>query len=237
VKGISWIDRHFYPEYEDNWDDSQFRQCILRAVRPDQRMLDLGAGAGIVADMNFRGQVKWVCGVDLDPRVLKNQYLDEAALANIVDLPYPDNSFDLVISDNVMEHVEDPELVFREVYRVLKTGGIFFFKTPNRLHYMPLIARLTPYRFHRWFNRKRGREAEDTFTTHYKCNSEKQIIAIARLAGLRLKSISLIEGRPEYLRFNMFLYLFGVAYERLVNMTPYLSNYRILLIAKIVKPS
>ena len=39
----------------------------------------------------------------------------------------------------------------------LKPGGCFFGKTPNRNHYMPLAARLTPLSFHKWFNKKRGR--------------------------------------------------------------------------------
>ncbi|MEI2780661.1 MAG: hypothetical protein V9H25_05130 [Candidatus Competibacter sp.] len=43
--------------------------------------------------------------------------------------------------------------VFREVARVLKRGGVFLFKTPNKTHYMPTIARLTPHRFHQFVNR------------------------------------------------------------------------------------
>lgn len=237
MSGVSWLDGYFYPEYEDNWDDALFRKQILKSVRSDQRMLDLGAGAGIVSAMNFRGRVKWVCGIDLDPRVLSNPHLDEAAVASITDLPYSDDSFDLVISDNVMEHIEEPELVFKEIYRVLKPGGMFLFKTPNRLHYMPIIARLTPYRFHQWVNRKRGREAEDTFVTHYKCNSEKQVKALTRMSRLKIKNLLLVEGRPEYLRINVFLYLLGVIYERIVNMGPCLRNHRILLMAEIIKPS
>jgi len=40
------------------------------------------------------------------------------------NLPYKDNSFDFVISDQVIEHLEDPKKAIRECYRVLRNGGI-----------------------------------------------------------------------------------------------------------------
>lgn len=47
------------------------------------------------------------------------------------DLPYKDNSLDLVIADSVMEHVDDQSKVFKEVGRVLKPGGAFYVKTTS----------------------------------------------------------------------------------------------------------
>ena len=48
------------------------------------------------------------------------------------DLPYPDLSFDIVVSVDVLEHVMDLEKVVREVRRVLRPGGWFLFDTINR---------------------------------------------------------------------------------------------------------
>ena len=121
-----------------------------------------------------------VCGVDLDPRVVDNPMLDEGRIANADGIPYEDARFDVVFSDNVLEHLDEPLQVFLEVARVLKPGGVFLFKTPNLWHYMPTIARLTPHWFHQYVNRLRGRAEVDTFPTRYRANCLRDI---KRLAG------------------------------------------------------
>ncbi|GGG94298.1 MAG TPA: hypothetical protein DF715_15660 [Oceanicaulis sp.] len=232
---VAWMDRTFYPGYARNWDDALFRERILAAMPESAEILDVGAGAGIVEMMNFKGIARHVCGVDLDPRVEQNPYLDEGRQADAGNIPYPENRFDLVFADNVMEHLEHPEEVFREICRVLKPGGQLLFKTPNRNHYMPLIARATPHAFHQWVNRRRGRAEEDTFPTRYRANSRAQIQRLAQATGFRVERIELVEGRPEYLRMFPLTYAAGTLYERLVNATALFSRFRILLIATLLK--
>jgi len=165
---IARMDRRFYPAVSGNWDDQLFAERIQAVLRADDNVLDLGAGAGIIPAMNFRGKARRICGIDLDPRVTDNPFLDEGRVCDANSIPYPDNSFDLIFSDNVFEHLEQPELVLKEAMRVLKPGGRLLFKTPNRRHYMPLIARMTPHRFHQFVNRLRGRDEVDTFPTVYR---------------------------------------------------------------------
>lgn len=230
TKATAWIDRRLFPAFGENWDDRLFRERILARLSRDSVVLDLGAGAGIVEHMDFRGHAARICGVDLDPRVTENPYLDEGLVADGATIPYPERTFDLVFSDNVLEHLADPGAVFAEVARVLKPGGLFLFKTPNRHHYMPLISQLTPHWFHRYVNRKRGRASEDTFPTFYRANSRTDVARLAAATGYSVDSIELIEGRPEYLRMFVFTYVAGLAYERLVNAFSALSGFRILLI-------
>lgn len=225
-----WMDQAFYGRFADNWDDELLRERVLKHLAAKAEVLDLGAGAGIVPQMNFRGLAGRVCGVDLDPRVTENPYLDEGRVSDAGGIPYPDRSFDLVFSDNVLEHLSEPTDVFREVARVLRPGGRFVFKTPNKWHYMPTIARLTPHGFHQRVNTWRGRAAVDTFPTLYRANSRQAVERLAADTGFEVERIERIEGRPEYLRLSAASYAVGVAYERLVNSTPLLERFRILLV-------
>ena len=54
-------------------------------------------------------------------------------------LPFPNGAFNCVLSDNVVEHIPGAFLSphFREVFRVLKSGGRYVFRTPNRLFEHP----------------------------------------------------------------------------------------------------
>jgi SAM-dependent methyltransferase len=230
------MDQTWYPGVQQNWDDLLFRERVLRALKPESMVLDLGAGAGLVKQMNFRGLARRICGVDLDPRVTSNPMLDEGRIANAGVIPYADGTFDIVFSDNVLEHLEDPIEVFREVARVLKSGGAFLFKTPNKWHYMPTIARLTPHWFHQYVNRLRGRPEADTFPTLYRANTKETVMRFAAEAGMRVERLDRIEGRPEYLRMNGLTYLAGAGYERLVNASEAFAPLRILLVGTLRKP-
>ena len=232
----NWLDRGRYAAFETRWDDRLLRAAVLREIGPDKDLLDLGAGAGIVPEMNFKGQARRVCGVDPDPRVAMNPNLDDGREGLGESIPYADASFDVVVSDNVLEHLDDPVSVFREVRRVLRPGGVFLAKTPNRWHYVAIGASVTPHSFHRKFNEARGRASVDTFPTRYRANPRGQLARIARDAGLELVSVDFFEGRPEYLRRWGALYLLGAAYERIVNSTRLFAPVRVVLIAKLRKP-
>lgn len=232
-KLCQWLDRTFYPGFSKNWDDQLFRERIISELKPDSVMLDLGAGAGIVSQMNFKGLAQRVCGVDLDPRVERNPFLDESRVSDAGGIPYPDDAFDLVVSDNVLEHLVEPLKVFKEVKRVLKPNGVFLFKTPNKWHYMPMIASLTPHSFHQFINRIRGRSEVDTFPTLYRANCPRDVALLAQDSGFAVERIELIEGRPEYLRMMAPSYVIGILYERLVNRFECLATFRILLVGKL----
>ncbi|MCP4192352.1 MAG: class I SAM-dependent methyltransferase [Planctomycetaceae bacterium] len=234
---VRWIDRTFYSDFESKWDEKLLRDCILEVLTPESRLLDLGAGRGVLPQTNYKDRCAFVAGVDPDPAVLKNPHLNEAKVQEAPDylIPYPDESFDVVVSNSVIEHIRDPNAFFAEVNRVLSPGGLFVAKTPNRVHYMPTVARCTPHWFHTFYNKLRGREEEDTFPTTYPCNRKKDVAKTATAEGFDVVQIKVIEGRPEYLRLTAATYLCGLAYERFVNLSPMLEQFRIVMIFQLRK--
>lgn len=230
---VEWIDRRFYAEFGSNWDDELFRERIVARLDENSAVMDVGAGSGIVRQMNMKGVAGRVCGIDTDPRVRDNPFLDEGKVAEATAIPYPDGTFDLAFANNVLEHLADPGAVFAEIGRTLKPAGRFLFKTPNRRHYVAVLARLTPHWFHEWVNSLRGRDAADTYPTLYRANTARDVRRLAESSGFEVVALEHIEGRPEYLRMNSLLYLIGLAYERLVNRFEMLAGFRVILIGEL----
>ena len=101
-------------------------------------ILDFGCGAGGV----FRGlrSLGFVNaeGYDLAESSRLSEDWDHLTTGTVMNqrLPYADNSFDLIISDQVFEHVQDQATVFQELYRITRPGGHGLHCIPAR--YMPI---------------------------------------------------------------------------------------------------
>jgi SAM-dependent methyltransferase len=181
--------RRFYPEANVSGFSHvdgmiAFFTQIAAILRPTDHVLDFGAGRGepLLDDpvdfrralSNLQGRCAHVEGCDLDEVVLKNPFLDhaEVILPN-EPLPYADNHFDLVVARSVLEHVENPDHVARELLRVVKPGGLIAAVTPNKFGYFAIGARLVPNRMHARALKtiQPGRRAEDVFPTRYKMNT------------------------------------------------------------------
>jgi len=225
VMAVSDAKRRWYPE-ERLSNDEPFRRMVYEAVGPESRVLDAGAGAGQLFPYQLKGRVREILGVDLDPRVKTNPQLDVGIVADLAHIPIDDDSCDVVFSRYVLEHIADPKPFLSEMNRVLKPGGHFLFLTPNKWHYVSLVARAAPHGFHAWYNRLRGRQTEDTFPTCHRLNSPPAIRRHFRRAGFREKHLVFLECCPNYLTFSMPSFLVGLFYERAVNSTDLLAWLR-----------
>ena len=190
--GPTLIER-FYPEARFGGftrDDGgiEFFTRIAALLRPTDRVLDYGAGRGaqIATDeceyrralKTLKGRVAHLEGCDVDPAVLDNPYLDAAKVIDPAQpLPYPDASFDLVYSNWVFEHVEDPATVAAELLRVTKPGGYICAVTPNKRGYIALAARLAGNKRHVSLLERiqPDRQAVDVFPTTYRLNTRAAI--------------------------------------------------------------
>jgi len=77
------------------------------------------------------------------PDIPLGAYKNGNRCENLERMTFPDNSFDLFITQDVMEHVNNPEKAFKEISRVLKPDGIYLFTVPiyqNIDHSYPRIS-------------------------------------------------------------------------------------------------
>ncbi len=230
---VAALVNRFYPDYHDeNW---YFRRLLARYLTPGMRVLDAGCGRDADLARYLQAAGCRVLGVDLGPGLSENSALHYPVRGNLEALPFSNESVDLVTCRYVAEHLKEPVKVFRELARVLRRGGKVVLLTPNRWHYVALIARLTPHAFHRWVNARRGVPADDVFPTHYRANSRSQLLSVAQGCGLRPVEIQLLELRPNYLLFSTPTFLLGVLYERVVNRISWLSPLRVNILAVLEK--
>ena len=106
----------------------------LGPIRPGEAVLDLGCGAGFDAFVAAQlvGPAGRVVGIDLSPEMLT---MAEAGLreaespqiefqvAQVEVLPFPDTSFDVALSNGVLNLIPDKAVALREIFRVLRPGG------------------------------------------------------------------------------------------------------------------
>lgn len=154
-----------YRELRPGWDPSQtiYRQLIDRQVHGGTRVLDIGCGhSDLLREIVARARL--ACGIDTDTHALtRNRTVGAKVGAKAEHLPFKGSSFDIVLLAWVLEHLERPEEVFREIHRVLEPGGTIVFLTPNAWNSNAWLIRLVPNAFHAFFtNRLYGRPAADT---------------------------------------------------------------------------
>jgi ubiquinone/menaquinone biosynthesis C-methylase UbiE len=143
---LSYRDK-FWPgrEYEDRAD-----RLALRALLPPAggaRLLDLGAGFGRLAD-EF-GAFASVTLADTSEELLEAARTRlagdprfEVVRADARALPFPAETFDVVVAVRLLLHVPQPATVFAEIDRVLRPGGYVILEIANRAHILAAVRYL-----------------------------------------------------------------------------------------------
>lgn len=108
--------------------DTLHKQILGFMAEKKGKLLDAGAGTGelsrALSDMGFS-----VSSCDIEPDVFRHGRCRKVDLNQ--DLPYRKNEFDHVVCSEVVEHIENPHHLFRQVNRVMKKGGTLVITTPN----------------------------------------------------------------------------------------------------------
>lgn len=221
----------FYPEikfggFTDIDGTVAFFNRVNSLLEPSFVVLDVGCGRGAYGEdpvqyrKNLRilkGKVAKVIGIDVDQEAEGNPFLDEFHLVQDFKWPINDDSIDLIVCDNVLEHIGDPDRFFAELARVLKNGGFLCLRTTNRWNYVGLAATLIPNRYHSAVTSfvQDNRKEEDVFPTVYKCNSTRRLKRMMVKCGFEECVVYGYEGEPSYLSFSRIAYFFGVLFERI----------------------
>lgn len=234
-RGVRPAFRRLYPvDYAT--DDDLLAARIEPLLTPCSVVLDAGCGSGAMFRHSWKHVTQLFVGCDIGDGIASNASIDAGVQATLGHLPFADKSFDIVFSRYVLEHVAEPDRVFREFARVLRPGGRLLILTPNRNHYVTLVSRFTPHRFHEAIGRVRGIGSDDVFPTLYRANSRGTLMHLARNAGLRPVEYFSRENFPLYLLWSLPSFLIGVGYERLVNRFSWLSGLRVTILATYERP-
>jgi arsenite methyltransferase len=139
--GRAWAEDLRYPPELANVPDTAVESFAgvanpweLGRLTPGERVLDLGSGAGTdsLVAAQMVGEHGSVTGIDMTPEMLAKARSAAAEMnASNVEfveseaerLPFPDESFEVVISNGVIDLIPDKDAVFAELFRVLVPGG------------------------------------------------------------------------------------------------------------------
>jgi len=102
----------------------------MARIRPGEKALDVGCGTGNFSFMLAQKGLE-VVGLDISPHMLKQAWKKaegenislEFVQGNIYDLPFNDETFDLVLSVTAFEFLSDPKAAASEAWRCVKPGG------------------------------------------------------------------------------------------------------------------
>lgn len=126
--------------------DESTRALVVRYARDGDAVLDLGVGLGRILGplSNLRR-----FGIDISMEYLRRIRANgfSVAYCRIEDLPYEDNSFDLLVAADVLEHVVDLLEASKKALATLKPGGVWIIRVPYLEDLSPYLAENLPYEF------------------------------------------------------------------------------------------
>ena len=180
-------DERIYPDVANgNFSFHLFRYLWAMRFAYDKRVLDAGCGSGYGAAL-LAGLARSVVAVDHDPEAIAEDQSRYAYRNNldflvqdVADLSFQDQSFDLIVSFEVYEHLdlENSERFLHHLWRLCRLGGWVLLSTPNRLVETPFLKSSgKSYSYH--VNSVSPREFKGRLQAHFGC---------VRVLGQRIKA-------------------------------------------------
>jgi len=219
--------RQLYQQINPEWEDSLKLLCKLfkPLLRPKMVILDAGCGRANFVVEQFRKSIDKAVGIDVSPKETEgNVILDQIVYGQLENLPFANESFDVVLSQWVLEHLESPAEVFCEIFRVLKKKGALVFITPYKFSYLLLPRLILPKRLLRALvGMFYGRGKPDVFATHYRANTPRRIEKMLARVGFEKHEL-ILNNDPTYLAFNKVTFCLARLIEKAARFLPFHLN-------------
>ena len=186
-----------------------YATLIAEHLRPETRWLDAGTGSRIL-EKDLEGLENWLVQqsgttVGMDVRLTQHVSIRTLVCGSIYDLPFADNSFDLVTCNMVMEHLGEPAASTAEIARVLVRGGALIINTPNLWNYGVLanaiLSKVLPEQWRLGLVRASdSRELEDIFPVRYRANTLHRLRTLFTASGLKVHRAAILPQQKSFFR-------------------------------------
>ncbi len=140
-KQLEFTGERFTPEcVREIWYEHYHRYAFAKNLVKDKKVLDAACGEGYGSHLLSENAVE-VIGLDIDEKSIehaKNKYKKNNLTfieGSCSQLPFDDSCFDMVISFETLEHLEQQQEMLAEFKRVLRKDGVLIISTPDKKHY------------------------------------------------------------------------------------------------------
>lgn len=131
-------EKQYHQVERDHWWFRGRRDCILKMAAnfpENARILDIGCSSGILLNaLKEKGfSSDQLYGIDISEKAIENCHqngLEQTAVMDAHQLDFPDNSFDILIASDCLEHIKNDQQALNDWLRVLKKGGSLIIFVP-----------------------------------------------------------------------------------------------------------